>query len=92
VAVPKSVDDTSVAATAGVPMLIDEAEVDALKAKLLVGAPAVNGKLVRSMETNVVPSNGMIDGLMDETRTGPVIGGTEVYINVAFLSMPTRAE
>ena len=44
------------------------------------------------MDTTEDPSNGMIDGTIEANRTGPEMGGTEVKLNVAFFSMPTRAE
>ena len=38
------------------------------------------------------PSKGICEGMTLATLTAPTIGGTEVNINVAFDSIPTREE
>jgi hypothetical protein len=87
---PKSEDEISEALTAGAPK--GDSAADALMTKLLVGVPVVKGKFVSEIEITEDPSKGMLVEDTEATWTFPLIGGTEVNVNDAFLSLPTRTE
>ena len=59
---------------------------------LTVAVPVVKGKFVSETETTEDPSKEMLLEDTEATWTFPLIGGTEVNVNDAFLSLPTRAE
>jgi hypothetical protein len=60
--------------------------------KLTVGVPIVKGKFVSETEISEAASKGMLVDETEATLIFPLIGGTEVNKNDAFLSLPTRAE
>ncbi len=59
---------------------------------LTVAVPVVKGKFVSETEISEDASKGMLAEETEATWTFPLIGGTEVNVNDAFLSLPTRAE